>query len=31
MSLPVVLRPIAQDEADEEARWYEEKPGGPGG
>ena len=25
MTVPVVLRPVAQDEADEAARWYEAK------
>lgn len=25
MNVPVVLRPVAQDEADEAARWYEGK------
>jgi plasmid stabilization system protein ParE len=30
MSVPVVLRPVAQDEADEAARWYEGKQAGLG-
>ena len=30
MSVPVMLRPVAQDEADEAARWYEGKQAGLG-